>query len=216
MPRFRDRADAGLQLAARLSERSASDSVIVALPRGGVIVGYHLATNLALSLDVIVARKLGAPFNPEFGIGAIAEEGIRVLNEHEVSALHISPERLQAIEAHERLELERRVARYRGGRPPLPLTDRSVVLVDDGLATGLTASAAIAALRLRGARSVILAVPVGPPDTVERLRRQADDLVCLHTPSEFIAVGEWYASFGQTTDEEVMEALRAAQGATVD
>jgi putative phosphoribosyl transferase len=210
--RFLDRRDAGRQLAQVLMDRELRDPVVLALPRGGVPVGYEIALQLDAPLEVFVARKLGAPGHPELGIGAIAEGGTRVINEMAVQALRVTPGQLDQIVAREEAELERRVDEYRHGRPLPELGDRDVVLVDDGLATGVTAEAALVALRRRDPRRLVLAVPACAPDTAARLRGVADDVVCVISPREFHAVGLWYDAFDQTTDGEVQSLLAAAAG----
>ncbi len=208
---FRDRADAGRKLAKELAGRVDRETIVVALPRGGVVVGYHVARALGLPLDIMLVRKLGAPFNPELGVGAIAEGGVRILDDAAIEILALAPSQVEAIEARERVELERRSRTFRGEEPPLRLARKTVVLVDDGVATGGTARAATEALRRRGVARIILAVPVGPPDTLEALKAETDEVVCLLSPPDFTAVGEWYDRFPQTSDEEVVGLLRDAR-----
>jgi putative phosphoribosyl transferase len=200
---FADRVHAGRVLAGHLSGLGLVDPVVLALPRGGVCVAHPVAEVLDAPLDVLVARKLGAPSQPELAIGAIAEGGPRVLDREMGSALRVPADVLARIESAERDELARRVRRYRRGRPLPDLADRDVVLVDDGLATGMTAQAALMALRAQHPRSVVLAVPVGPPSTVRELGRIADDVVCLVQPEPFRSVGAWYDDFTQVGDREV-------------
>ena len=207
---FKDRRDAGRQLADRLARFAAAAPVVVAMPRGGVPVAREVADRLAAPLDIIVVRKLGCPWQPELGIGAIAEGGVRIVNDRLVRDLGVRPDQLEEVTAREARELERRVIHYRGERAAIPLTDRVVLLVDDGLATGYTARAAIAALRLAGASRVILAVPVAPPESVEALRSVADEVVAVETPSRFFGVGQAYREFRQTSDDAVMAALEGA------
>ena len=207
--RFRDRRDAGLQLATRLQAEALPDPVVLALPRGGVPVAFEIARTIGAPLDVLVVRKVGAPQHREFGIGAIAEGGVTVRDETAMRMVGVSPERFEQLATDERQELERRVRLYRGDRALPDVTERDVVLVDDGLATGVTAEAAIHAVRALGARRVILAAPVSAADTAARLSADAG-VVCLATPARFSAVGEWYDDFGQTTDNEVLELLRGA------
>jgi putative phosphoribosyl transferase len=204
---FANREEAGAALAAVLVGRSDPDPVVVALPRGGVPVGSVVADALAAPLDVIVVRKLGVPSQPELAMGAIGEGGTRVLNHEVVHTLRIPDSDLDAVEHRERLELERRSRRLRAGRAPLPLHDRNVILVDDGLATGSTARAALLVARAQGARRVVLAVPVAPAATVYELARVADDVVCVATPEPFRAIGQWYRDFRPTSDDEVVELL---------
>jgi putative phosphoribosyl transferase len=208
--RFRDRSDAGRQLAAWLTGLRAELPVVVALPRGGVPVAAEIARDLQAPLDVLVVRKLGHPSQPELGIGAIGEGGAVVVNRELVDQLRVSQAALAEVRAREEAELARRVARYRRDGDQVPMTGRTVVLVDDGLATGFTARAAIDVLRHLGARRVVLAVPVAPADTVEELRTLADDVVCLETPDPFRAIGEWYDDFRQVSDEEVADGLAEA------
>lgn len=205
--RFQDRRDAGLQLAARLQAEALQDPVVLALPRGGVPVAFEIAGAIGAPLDVLVVRKVGAPQHPEYGIGAIAEGGFTVRDDAAMRMVGVSAERFEQLAENERHELERRVLLYRGDRALPNLTDRDVVLVDDGLATGVTAEAAIHAARGLDARRVVLAAPVSATDTATRLSVIAD-VVCLATPARFSAVGEWYDDFGQTTDNEVLDLLR--------
>ncbi|MEX5632837.1 phosphoribosyltransferase family protein [Parafrankia sp. FMc2] len=206
---FRDRGHAGRELGRRLAYLRGPDVVVVGLPRGGVSVAYHVARVLDAPLDVIVVRKLGVPFQPELAMGAIAEGDVRVIN-NETRLLAVSPADLAAVEARERVELDRRIRRFRGSRPRVPLAGRTVVVVDDGIATGATASAACRAVRAAGAARVVLAAPVAPPDRIAWLRQDADEVVCLATPEEFFAIGSFYADFTQTPDEEVTDLLRQA------
>lgn len=210
---FRDRTDAGRQLASRLSAyQDRHDVVVLALPRGGVPVGYEVARALHAPLDVFLVRKLGVPGHPELAMGAIASGGVRVLSESLIDELGIPHGAIEDVSMRERLELERRDQLYRGGRPIPTLHDRTVILVDDGLATGATMEAAIQAVRTYQPARVVVAVPVGARETCERLRALADDLVCAEVPPFFRAVGLWYERFDQTTDEEVIELLQRAAG----
>ena len=204
---FRDRQDAGRRLAERLAPLRGEDPVVVGLPRGGVPVAFEVAIALGAPLDVLVVRKLGVPVQPELAMGAIGEEGVLVLNAELVGALGLERDEVEAVVAREEAELARRVSLYRGGRAPVPVRDRTVILIDDGIATGSTALAAARILRERGARRVVLAVPVGPPDAARRFGSEVDDYVCLEAPEWFFAVGGCYERFGQTTDEEVRELL---------
>ncbi len=208
---FADRADAGNQLAARLEKYRTEQPVVLALPRGGVVVAAAVARALGAPLDVIVVRKLGAPGNPEFAIGAMAR-GEMVLNE-EIAPDLLPPGYLDRVIQSEARELDRREGVYRGGRAPVPVKDRTVIVVDDGLATGSTAAAAVKALRRLGPRRIVLAVPVGAGDSVARLERLADEVVCLHTPADFRAVSLWYDVFDQTTDAAVVDLLASAGAA---
>ncbi|MFF2744306.1 phosphoribosyltransferase family protein [Kitasatospora sp. NPDC058048] len=209
---FADRTEAGRRLAARLGHLAGPDTVIVALPRGGVPVAAEVAAVLGAPLDICVIRKLGVPHQPELGMGAIGEGGVRVLNDQVIRFSAVTDEQLAEVERRERAELARRARRYRGDRPPADLRGRTVVVVDDGIATGSTARAACRIVRERGAARVVLAVPVAPADWAERLDEVADELVCVGTPSPFYAIGEFYADFTQTGDEEVLRLLTEAGG----
>ena len=211
--RFQDRTDAGRQLAAQLTHYRDECPIILALPRGGVPVAYEVARALAAPLDVFLVRKLGAPCQRELGIGAVAPGGLRILNESAVRMLGISSAQIERIAAEETAELERRLRRFRGDRPMPDLWGRTVILVDDGLATGVTAVAAIRAVRRLEPRKVVLAVPVCAPETAEAIWPEVDDIVCVQMPEDFLAVGYWYHTFRQTTDEEVVDLLRRAQDA---
>ncbi len=206
---FTDRVEAGAALAARLLELPLldPDPVVVALPRGGVPVGAVVADAIGAPLDVIIVRKLGVPSQPELAMGAIGEGGCRVLNHEVIDALGIPSRDLDAVEQRERIELAERARRLRAGRPPRSLRNRTVVLVDDGLATGSTARAAIEVARAQGAQRVVLAVPVAPKDTVRELERIADAVVCVASPEPFRAIGQWYRDFRPTTDDEVVRLL---------
>jgi predicted phosphoribosyltransferase len=207
--RFRDRRDAGRLLAERLAAETWHDPVILALPRGGVPVAFEIAQALHAPLDVLVVRKVGAPNHREFGIGAIAEGGVTIRDDSAVRLVGVSLERFDRLASDERRELDRRVQHYRDDRSLPALDGRDVVLVDDGLATGVTAEAAIAAVHRSGARRIVLAAPVSAADTAARLSELAE-VVCLATPERFMAVGEWYEDFGQTSDAEVLELLERA------
>jgi putative phosphoribosyl transferase len=204
---FRDRREAGRRLAARLSGLRASSPLVLGLPRGGVPVAFEVANTLGAPLDVLVVRKLGVPFQPELGMGAVGEDGVRVLNPDVLRQAGVTDSQLAEVEARERAAVEERAVRLRRGRPAISLAGRTVVIVDDGLATGGTARAAVHVARARGADRVILAVPVAPPETVAALRRDADDVVAVETPEPFFAIGGWYADFSPTSDEEVVELL---------
>jgi putative phosphoribosyl transferase len=204
---YRDRSEAGRQLAELLSGRRLDDPLVLALPRGGVVVGYEIARRLRAPLDVLVVRKLGAPMNPEFGFGAVAPGGLRLLDERTVRALGLTGEQIEAILQAETAELERRSRVYRGDRPQPQLNGKTVILVDDGLATGGTARAAIRAVRQGGPGRLILAVPVAPTATADELRREVDDFVCPAVKADFRAIGEWYHRFDQNTDRQVVALL---------
>ncbi|QNE76366.1 phosphoribosyltransferase [Streptomyces finlayi] len=212
---FTDRTTAGLQLAEALRHLAKERPVVLGLPRGGVPVAFEVARALGAPLDVIVVRKLGVPYRPELGFGAIGEDGVKVINEEIVRRAGVSEQEAASVERAEQAELTRRARAFRAGRPRVPLEGRTVILVDDGIATGATAEAACEVVREHGAARVVLAVPVAPPSAVERLRARADDVVCLSAPALFSAVGEWYRDFSQTPDEEVVALLaRAAHRGT--
>lgn len=205
---FRNRIEAGKALSEALGAYARRDDVLVlALPRGGVPVAAEVAEALELPLDLMVVRKLGLPGNEELAMGAIASGGALVLNQDLLNYLPISARSLEQVMDRERLELDRRERAYRGDRPPAELSDQTVVLVDDGIATGATMRAAVAAARQQGPRQVVVAVPVAPPDTVALLRGEASDVVVLSTPEPFFGVGNWYQDFSQTSDGEVRAQL---------
>jgi predicted phosphoribosyltransferase len=209
---FADRADAGRALADALSHLGGQDELLVlGLPRGGVVVAYEVAKALEAPLDVLIVRKLGAPQNPEFGFGAIASGGVRYLDDDTVRMLNLDEQVIRQVEAGERQELQRRSKAFRGDRPEPQIEGKVVIVVDDGLATGGTAKAAISAIRQGKPAKTVLAVPVAPPETVERIRRDVDELVCLFTPGHFGAIGQFYRNFTQTTNEEVVELLNKAR-----
>jgi putative phosphoribosyl transferase len=209
---FIDRHDAGQQLAQRLDRYARlPDTIVLALPRGGVPVGYEVTARIAAPLDVLVVRKLGVPGHPELAMGAIASGGIRYVDERLIKVLGVPRAALDAVEARERLELERRERAFRAGRPPLDVVGKQVILVDDGLATGATMAAAVEAIHTRDPARVVVAVPVAPPETCEMLGERADEMICLVTPGRMYSVGAWYEDFEQTTDAEVRELLDAAR-----
>ena len=207
---FRDRSDAGRQLARLLAMRREVLPVVIALPRGGVPVAYEIARSLRWPLDVFVVRKLGAPFQHELGIGALAEDGTVIIDPL-AARLDIDQHDLAAVIAEETEEAGRRVRRFRAGRPAVDVAGRTVILVDDGVATGGTARVALRCLRAKGAAKLVLATPVAAPDAIASLRADADDVVCLQQPDDFRAVGLWYADFHQVADEEVIACLEAAR-----
>jgi len=208
---FENRIDAGRQLAARLSEYAKRPGVLVlALPRGGVPVAFEVASALSAPLDVFLVRKLGVPGHPELAMGAIAAGGIEVFSEDLIRDIGVPRALVQQVAVRERLELERRDRAYRGDRPAPVLRGRTIILIDDGLATGSSMQAAVLALRQQAPAAIVVAVPVGASDTCERLARIADRVVCLSMPEPFRAVGLWYRDFDETSDEEVTALLAAA------
>ena len=208
---FKNRSDAGKRLAAKLQVYAhRPDVVVLGLPRGGIPVAFEVARKLRLPLDVFVVRKLGVPGHEELAMGAIASGGIRVLNEDVVRSLNISREIIESVAKKQSEELKRREQLYRGNRPGLDVRDLTVILVDDGLATGATMRAAVQALRRQKPVSIIVAVPAAAPEACEELGEEADDIVCAITPDPFFSVGSWYEDFSQTTDEEVSQLLDLA------
>lgn len=206
---FRDRQDAGQRLAARLDFlMGQEDLLVLGIPRGGVVVAVEISMVLHAPLDVFIARKLGAPHNPELAVGAVASSGEVVLDEHLISVLKVSQAYLDVEIGRQRVEIERRLRAYRGIRPPTVLKHKRVVLTDDGVATGATMRAAVQALQAMELASLIVALPVGPPDTIQQLTSMVDRLVCLYTPSDFWSVGGFYSDFSQTPDSEVIQLLR--------
>lgn len=209
---FQDRSEAGRVLASRLVTRPQNvDTVVVALPRGGVPVGYEIARALQAPLDVLPVRKLGAPRNPELAIGAIAVGGVRVLDDNAVRYYRLSQQEIDAITTREKIEIERQERIYHTYRPILAMADREVIVTDDGLATGWTMRAAILSLRKQQVPRIVVAVPVASPATCDSLKNMADEVVCAETPEEFQAVGQWYREFPQLTDEQVIELLERAR-----
>jgi putative phosphoribosyl transferase len=212
MRRFKDRRDAGERLAAELGRfANRSDVLVLGLPRGGVPVAYEVARVIDAPLDVFIVRKLGLPWHEELAMGAIASGGVRVLDDELIRIARVSDADVARVTATEQAELERRERQYRGSRPFPDLTGRTVILVDDGLATGSTMRAAVAALRKEGPAKVIVGVPVAAPETCDAFREIADEIVCAETPEPFVAVGVWYEDFSQTTDSEVHELIARAE-----
>lgn len=205
---FRDRREAGRQLAEALKSYRTRRPFILAIPRGGIVVGYEVAVGLDAPLDVVVPRKLRAPYNPELAVGAVADDGSVYLDSPLVSSLRIPEEYLKEETATQLDEIRRRVALYRGARPQPALAGHAVVVVDDGIATGSTMIAALRAVRGMGPAAVVAGIPVAPPEGAESLRGEADEVVCLYTPTLFYAVGQFYEDFAQTTDDEVVFLLR--------
>ncbi|HEY3456894.1 MAG TPA: phosphoribosyltransferase [Bryobacteraceae bacterium] len=207
-PIFRDRAEAGKALAELVMQSVAdANALVLALPRGGVPVGFQIAQALHADLDVFLVRKLGLPGQEELALGAIASGGVRVLNEDLIDELQFPGQLIDEITAREENELKRREELYRGGRPALAVHGRAVVLVDDGLATGASMKAAVAALRLQEPKRVIVAVPVAAREVFNEFRKQVAEIVCLHAPKHFTAVGVWYEDFAQVTDNDVQRLL---------
>ncbi len=205
---FRDRVQAGQFLSRKLKVYAdRTDVIVLALPRGGVPVALEVARLLHAPLDVFLVRKLGTPGQEELAMGAIASGGIRVLNDEVVESLHVPEHVIDLVTARESRELARRERLYREGRPPLDVTDRTVILVDDGLATGSTMRAAVAALRQAKPKRIVIAVPLAAAPTCRDLRREVEELVCLHTPEPFYSVGFWYEDFSQTSDDDIREML---------
>lgn len=207
MKYFKNRVDAGKQLASALKPAS-KDAIVLAIPRGGVVVGFEVAKALGVQLDAVITRKIGAPDNAEFAIGAVAEDGTAILDDNIVGMLRVSEGYISEEVERQKLEIKRRLLRYRGDVPYPSLENREVIVVDDGVATGSTLKAAIMSIRKKGARTIIVAVPVGPPHTVQELSRLADRVVCLRMPEPFYAIGEFYDDFEQTEDEEGIKLLK--------
>lgn len=211
--RFQERRQAGQALAEKLLEyRNVPDLLVLGLPRGGVPVAFEVAKALNAPLDVFVVRKLGVPAYPEMAMGAVATGGVRVLNPRVISELRIAEETIEQVAAKEREEVERRERDYRGDRPPPKIEGATVILVDDGLATGATMRAAVQSVRMQGPKKVVVAVPAGAGKTCRTLRQEADEVICLIETDHFFAVGQWYRDFNQLTDAEVQELLAMAGG----
>jgi len=208
---FRDRTEGSQLLAQKLTAyRNQPEVLVLGLPRGGVPVAFEVAKALNAPLDVFLVRKLGVPGHEELAMGAIASGGVRVLNSEVVQGLNLSSEAIDKVAAKEQQELERRERAYRGNRPPLDVRDRTVIIVDDGLATGATMRAAAVALRQQQPGRIVIGVPVSAPETCNQFRAEVDEIVCAVTPQPFYAVGLWYENFSQTTDEEVRDLLERA------
>ncbi|MBM3135051.1 MAG: phosphoribosyltransferase [Chloroflexi bacterium] len=205
---FNDRQEAGQRLAEKLGFLEGKDVIVLAVPRGGVVVAAEVARALGAPLDVYIARKIGAPYNEELAIGAVAPDGSTVLDQGLIGSLGVSSQYIEKETARQKAEIERRLKKYRGEAPPPRLAGRHVVLVDDGVATGATTLAALRALRQQKPQKLILAVPVGPPDSIQMLSAAADQVVCLATPEPFWAVGRFFVDWSQTSDEEVIALLR--------
>jgi putative phosphoribosyl transferase len=208
---FYDRTDAGRRLAKLLKRRIQGPCIVLAIPRGGVVVGYEVAKELGCPLDVVISRKVGAPAQPELAVGAVAEDGVVFVDEEIAGLVGVSRDYVERRAREELREVRRRAEEYRGGREMPDLSGKTVILVDDGLATGLTMMAAVHMARNKGAEKVVVAVPVSPPETVAKLRRHADEIICLETPTNFYAIGQFYERFDQLTDEETNSILRKSR-----
>jgi predicted phosphoribosyltransferase len=208
MAYFSDRVDAGKRLALELRDFAGKNGIVLAIPRGGVIVGYEIANALSLPLDVIIPHKLGAPYNPELAIGAITEDGTTFLDDNLIAYMNVSQEYIKQESERQKKEIQRRLKLYRQDAPYPNLTGLRVILVDDGIATGSTMKAALASVRNKGAASITVAIPVGPPSTIKELKNQADRVICPYTPEYFQAIGQFYDDFSQTSDEEVIQLLK--------
>lgn len=209
---FHNRQDAGRRLAEELVRYRGENPIVLTLPRGGVPVGYEIARALGAPLDVLVARKLGTPGQPELAMGAVAPGGVLIVNERLVAWLEVSEEQIERVAAKERAEMERRLRLFRGEGSAPVVRDKTVILVDDGIATGMTVRAAILSLRRQGPRHLVLAVPVCAAQTAKELLVEVDELVCLKTPTDLLAIGFWYENFEQISDDEVMRILELARG----
>jgi predicted phosphoribosyltransferase len=207
---FTDRVDAGQQLASALKEYADSDAIVLAIPRGGVVVGFEVARKLKLNLDIVVPRKIGAPHNPELAIGAVTEDGTIMLNHNLVQYLGVSKDYINRVCEQQRSEIKRRLTRYRGDRPYPNVSQRIVIMVDDGIATGATIKAALTSIRKKNPALLVVAIPVAPPSIIEDLQKKADRVICLTIPEFFSAVGQFYRNFQQTSDEEVKQLLLAS------
>ena len=204
---LKDRVEAGKRLASAVKSVG-KDAIILGVPRGGVVVGFEVAQALCVPLDIIVTKKIGAPENPELAVGAVAEDGTYILDEDILRQIYVPKEYIAEEVERQKQEIQRRLIRYRGDVPYPALKNREVVVIDDGVATGSTLKAALRLLRGKGAKTVVVAVPVGPPETIRELRKLADRVVVLFTPEPFYAIGQFYVDFSQTSDKEVIELLR--------
>jgi putative phosphoribosyl transferase len=205
---FADRVDAGKRLASALKDFQGKDAIVLAIPRGGVVVGYQIAKELDLRLDVIIPRKIGAPDNPELAIGAMTEDGTVILDEGLMNYLGVSQHYVKEESERQKSEIKRRLRMYRQNEPTPDLKGCDVIIVDDGIATGSTMKAALASVKKSGAKTETIAIPMGPPSTIKELRKQADKVLCLYMPEYFAAIGQFYGDFNQTTDEEVIQLLK--------
>ena len=211
MAYFADRVEAGKRLASELGDFIGKTAIVLAIPRGGVVVGYEIAKALNLPLDVIIPHKIGAPDNPELAIGAMTEDGTIILDKELTTYLGVPQDYIKEESERQKSEIERRLKFYRQNAPYPNLRGLDVIIVDDGIATGSTMKAALASVKNRGAKTVTVAVPVGPPSTIKELIKQADRVVCIYTPEFFQAIGQFYEDFGQTTDQEVIQLLKQNQ-----
>jgi len=210
--KYKDREDGGQALIPLLKEyKDADDAIIIALPRGGVVTGYEIAKELHLPLDIVVPRKIGAPENEEFAIGALTEDGEPILNKNVADIYNFEDEKIQDIIKNERKEAQRRLALYRGNRKPLDLTGKTAIIVDDGIATGSTMLAAIKSVKYKGAQKIIVAVPVSAQDSYNSIKKEVNDVICPHIPVYFGAVGAFYEIFAQTEDEEVISLMNESK-----
>lgn len=205
---FADRVEAGRRLADALQDFKGMNAIVLAIPRGGVVVGFEVANALNILLDVIIPRKIGAPGNPELAIGAVMEDGTIIINEDLTGFLQVSEDYVKEESESQRLEIERRLRFYRGEAPYPDLKNRVVIIVDDGIATGSTMKAALASVRKKEAKTIVIAIPVGPPSTIQELEKEADHIICLQSPDSFMVIGQFYENFTQTTDEEVVRLLK--------
>ena len=206
--KFKDRQDGGKQLVpALLKYKNNPDAIVLGLPRGGVVPAYEIAKELHVPMDIIVTRKIASPMQPELALGALTQEGVPMFDERVLAMVGVSKEDLAPIVHAETLEAQRRLKLYRGDRAPLDLQNKIAIIVDDGIATGATMRAAIMSARAMGAKKIIVAVPVSPRDTLKKLENEADEIICLHIPDTFWAVGQFYDVFAQTEDEEVIDLM---------
>lgn len=208
---YKDRQDAGIQLAEELLKYKEENPIILALPRGGVVLGFEIAKKLKAKLDIVVTRKIGAPFNPEFGVGAIAPNGIRILDANAIRILGNSDYQIEQTIERETIEMNRRIQLYRKDLAHIDIENKTVIIVDDGIATGVTTEAAVKSVKTMNPKKVILAVPVCSPSAVSKFQKEVDEFLCLHMPPDFYAVGAYYDDFDQVSDEEVIDLLQKAK-----
>jgi len=208
---FKDREDAAEKLAKQLLDYRNKSPVVLAIPRGGVVVAYEVAKELNAPLDLIIPRKIGAPSDPELAIGAVTEDGTTIINQQLVTILGVSTEYVELEKKRQIQEIKRRVSLYRGDAVPQSLEGKTVIIVDDGIATGFTMKAAIHSVRKQKPSSIVVAVPVGPPDTVEEMKKEVDKVICLITHEPFFAIGQFYSDFGQVSDEKVIQLMKLSR-----